>query len=147
MWDTDTVEIARGSQLTSTGRNGFVGAVRVYSNRPAFDFEAQAQTRNRNQGSNFAGALMVNAPLLQDEFAARFTAETSFGSSYIDAVNPPLVGFDVDLFAAFFGIPVISTAVFEPEFIDQRELSLQTTVLEGQLDLGATAFYYVWKDA
>ncbi|MEM9063766.1 MAG: TonB-dependent receptor, partial [Pseudomonadota bacterium] len=94
LWDVDTIEVARGPQPTSTGRNAFGGAIRIYTNDPVFEFEGAARTGYFNESGTVNGAFMVNAPLVEDELAVRITGEGSVGQSYVN-IQPVLpAGFD-----------------------------------------------------
>ncbi|MEM1162842.1 MAG: TonB-dependent receptor plug domain-containing protein, partial [Pseudomonadota bacterium] len=94
LWDVDSIEVVRGPQPTSTGRNAFGGAIRIYTNDPSFDFEGAARVGYFTEGGTVNGAMMLNVPVLEDELALRITAEGSVGQSYVD-IEPVLpAGFD-----------------------------------------------------
>ena len=93
-WDIDTVEVARGPQATSTGRNTLGGAIRVYTRDPEYFREGALRTTVTDQNS--AGLdVMFNMPLIEDQLAFRFTGEFSGGDSYItNSPNPLPIGID-----------------------------------------------------
>lgn len=93
-WDVNTVEIARGPQSSSTGRNALAGTVRVYTNDPSFDFEAALRGFGFTADGTVGGAAMVNLPLVEDQLALRFTAEGSQGESFVDSLDPTPFSFD-----------------------------------------------------
>ncbi|MEM7060217.1 MAG: TonB-dependent receptor [Pseudomonadota bacterium] len=94
LWDVDSIEVARGPQPTSTGRNAFGGAIRIYTNDPSFNLEAAARASYFTEGGTLNGAFMLNVPVLEDELAVRITGEGSIGQSYVD-IEPVLpAGFD-----------------------------------------------------
>ena len=82
-WDVSTMEIARGPQPSSTGRNALGGAIRVYTNNPTFEYEAAARLRGYTADGTADGAAMVNLPLIDNQVAFRATAEESRGDAYI----------------------------------------------------------------
>ena len=86
-WDVSTVEIARGPQPSSTGRNALGGAIRIYTNNPTFDYEAAARLRAYTTNGTGDAALMANLPLIDDQVALRLTAEESQGRAYINVVG------------------------------------------------------------
>lgn len=87
-FDLDTVEIARGPQATSTGRNAIGGAIRVYTNDPVFEAEGALRVFVNDQ-TKAGAAFMLNQPV-GDEVALRFVGEFSKGESYIDNNPAPL---------------------------------------------------------
>jgi len=90
LWDTSTVEVARGPQPTSTGtgtgtgRNAIGGAIRVFTNDPAFEQEAAARLGYFNQDGTASAAFMFNTPFADDQLALRITGELSRGESYVE---------------------------------------------------------------
>ncbi len=94
LWDLSAVEVARGPQPTSTGRNAIGGAIRVYTNDPSFETESAVRTLYRNKDHTAYGAFMVNTPLLENELAVRLTGEGSYGQSYVDIEPAVPAGFD-----------------------------------------------------
>lgn len=89
VWDLGTVEVARGPQATSTGRNALGGAIRVFTKDPVFQHEGALRFRFDSEGD--AGVdFMVNTPLIADQLAFRLTGELTDGKSYIDNHPNPL---------------------------------------------------------
>ncbi|MEM8794036.1 MAG: TonB-dependent receptor [Pseudomonadota bacterium] len=93
-WDIDTVEVGRGPQPTNTGRNAIGGAIRVFTNDPTYDLEFATRIGYFNQNGTINGAALVNIPIVEDQAALRFTAEGSFGDSFVDIVPSVPAGFD-----------------------------------------------------
>lgn len=91
-WDLSSVEVVRGPQPTSTGRNAFGGAVRIYTNDPVFVLEGAARIGVVSQDGTGTGAFMVNLPLVEDQLALRVTGEGSLGDSYVDVLPQPGFG-------------------------------------------------------
>ncbi|MEM9138555.1 MAG: TonB-dependent receptor [Pseudomonadota bacterium] len=94
LWDVDSIEVARGPQPTSTGRNAFGGAVRIYTNDPSFDLEGALRGGYFTEGGTFTSAFMVNVPVLEDQLALRITGEGTIGQSYVDIAPVLPAGFD-----------------------------------------------------
>lgn len=93
-WDTSTVEVARGPQPTSTGRNALAGAIRIFTNDPTFTYEAAGRLGGRTEDGTIEGAGMVNVPILADQLALRATIEERRGESYVDVIDPTDFGRD-----------------------------------------------------
>ena len=86
-WDVSTMEIARGPQPSSTGRNALAGAIRIYTNNPKFEYEASARLRGYTADGTADGAAMVNLPLIDNQLAFRATVEESRGDAYINVTG------------------------------------------------------------
>lgn len=91
VWDLDTLEIARGPQATSTGRNALGGAIRVFTKDPVFYREGALRLRYGYHTASDVGVdFMLNTPLIEDQVALRLTGELTKGKSYIDNQPNPL---------------------------------------------------------
>ena len=86
-WDVSSMEIARGPQPSSTGRNALGGAIRIYTNDPGFEYAAAARLRGFTADGTIDGAAMVNLPLIDNQVALRATLEESRGNAYIDVTD------------------------------------------------------------
>ena len=86
-WDVASMEIARGPQPSSTGRNALGGAIRIYTNDPGFEYDAAARLRGFTADGTVDGAAMVNLPLIDNQLALRGTVEESRGNAYIDVTE------------------------------------------------------------
>lgn len=74
LWDVEQVEIFRGPQSTTQGRNTLAGAVIINTKAPTYNFEAAARGGLANENSAlFSG--MVNIPLIKNMLAVRITAD------------------------------------------------------------------------
>ncbi|MEM8970433.1 MAG: TonB-dependent receptor [Pseudomonadota bacterium] len=94
LWDVSTIEVARGPQPTSTGRNAFGGAIRVFTNDPTFKTEVATRVGYISEQGTVSGAFMFNAPVVSDQIAVRLVGEGSFGKSYVDIAPSLPAGFD-----------------------------------------------------
>ncbi|MEM1047796.1 MAG: TonB-dependent receptor [Pseudomonadota bacterium] len=93
IWDTSVVEVARGPQATTSGRNAIGGAIRVFTNDPVFDVEGALRAGTFSQDGTYTGALLFNTPLVADTVAVRFAAEGSLGEAFVE----PLIPFQLNL--------------------------------------------------
>ena len=66
------------------------------------------------------------------------------GYTYSEAFRPG--GVDVDLFAPAFGFPV-NVAEFQPETLRQHEIFARTALWNDRVEIGTSAFYYIYEDA
>ena len=88
-WDLASVEVARGPQSASTGRNAMGGAIRVYTQAPDLaGFAAAARLKGTTQNGTLAGAGMVNLPFAAGQAAFRGAFELSEGKSYVRITDP-----------------------------------------------------------
>lgn len=90
LWDVEQVEVYRGPQSTLSGRAAMAGAIYIKTKDPTFkrEFEVQGTVgNNRHTGAAF----MVNAPLLENQVAARIAG--SFERFRSDLNAPSFVAF------------------------------------------------------
>jgi iron complex outermembrane receptor protein len=83
MWDVKQVEVLRGPQSTTQGRNAIGGAVVVETNDPVFYNEGAMRLgwETADGRANVAG--MVSGPIVDDELAYRLVASGMKGNGYI----------------------------------------------------------------
>ncbi|MEM6934349.1 MAG: TonB-dependent receptor, partial [Pseudomonadota bacterium] len=131
-WDVDSVEVARGPQPSSTGRNALAGAIRVYTNDPSFELEAAARLRGFSTDGTIDGAGMLNVPIVADQLAFRGTFEESRGEGFIDVLDPTNFSFDPEreLYRRYRG-----KLLFAPSAVPGLELQASVDFMrtEGQL--------------
>ncbi|MEM9531923.1 MAG: TonB-dependent receptor [Pseudomonadota bacterium] len=70
LWDIDQVEILRGPQSTTQGRNALSGALLIRSKDPTYEWEVAGRIRGAELGQR-QYSIMVNAPLLDEQLALR----------------------------------------------------------------------------
>ena len=74
LWDTQQVEVLRGSQSTVQGRNAIAGAVIVESKKPTYEWEGAVRARFAEFGTRqYAG--VISGPIIEDELAFRVSAD------------------------------------------------------------------------
>ncbi len=88
LWDVEAVEVARGPQATTSGRNAIGGAVRVFTNDPTFETDYALRFGAFNQDGTATAAAMYNTVLVEDQVALRFAIEGSEGEAFVDVLTP-----------------------------------------------------------
>jgi iron complex outermembrane recepter protein len=81
IWDVESVEVFRGPQSTTQGRNSIAGALFVRTKDPTYDFNGSA----RLIGGNFnqrQGSFAVGGPIVDDQIAFRVSADYREHQSY-----------------------------------------------------------------
>lgn len=73
MWDINSIEVFKGPQSTSQGKNSLAGTVVVKSNDPVFDTEGSVRLGYGSDNTQIT-SLMFNTPLSND-LALRFAGE------------------------------------------------------------------------
>ncbi|WP_028293752.1 TonB-dependent receptor domain-containing protein [Oceanobacter kriegii] len=84
VWDSEQVEVLRGPQSTTQGRNTMGGAVVMTTADPNWQPEAKLRAGYENQDAKYQLAGVVSGPLVEDQLAYRLAAEHLQGDSYID---------------------------------------------------------------
>lgn len=82
LWDMEQVEIFRGAQSTTQGRNAMAGAIYLKSKDPTFERGAAVQANIGTYGEQ-GGSLMVNGGLIDDTLAGRLTFDYQEEDGYI----------------------------------------------------------------
>lgn len=75
VWDIEQIEVYRGAQSTSHGRNSIGGMIYVKTKDPSFDWEGAARMGYRNQENYIDTAVMLSGPIVEDTLAFRVTAQ------------------------------------------------------------------------
>ncbi len=74
LWDVEQVEVFKGPQSTTQGRNTLAGAIIINTKDPTYNFEGAARAGIGTQNSaEFAG--VVNIPLVKDMLAVRIAGD------------------------------------------------------------------------
>lgn len=92
-WDLGQVEVLRGPQSTQQGRNALAGAIVIRSADPTYDFEVKGRGEV-GQRNTFGGAFALNAPIVEDKVAVRFSADHIQTDGFVE--NPTLGTEDYD---------------------------------------------------
>lgn len=98
MWDLQQIEVFRGPQSTSNGRNSIAGSVFIKTNDPTFDWEGAARVGYRNKDQYIDTAGVISGPLIDDELAFRLSVQSLNADTITDGEgyesNPP--DYDID---------------------------------------------------
>lgn len=86
LWDIGQVEVFRGPQSTSNGRNSIGGAVIVRTRDPVMRTEGALRLGYRNQGNFLDSALAFSTPIVEDELAVRLATQWINGDTYSNPV-------------------------------------------------------------
>lgn len=79
IWDIEQIEVYRGPQSTSNGRNSIGGSIYIKTADPSFEPEGAVRLGYKNNKDYVDVAVMASAPLIEDTLALRLTAQ------YLDA--------------------------------------------------------------
>ncbi len=82
LWDVEQVEIYRGAQSTTQGRNSLAGAVVMKTNDPTYEPEFIAQTNIGSYGQQGVSFVANNA-LIEDTVAGRLAVDYQTEDGYI----------------------------------------------------------------
>lgn len=83
MWDIAQVEVLRGPQSTTTGRNSLGGAIILNTKDPAWSWEGAARAGFETERGTGLLAAALSGPLVADQLAIRLAADGTRGKSYI----------------------------------------------------------------
>lgn len=92
-WDLEAIEVFRGPQSTTAGRNALAGAVYLRSKDPTFQWDAAARLRGGTNATR-EGALMINGPVVEDQLAFRVSGEYQFFDTDFRYTRLEPVGFE-----------------------------------------------------
>jgi iron complex outermembrane recepter protein len=87
VWDVARVEVFRGPQTTTQGRNSIAGAIFVKTEDPTFRPEAKARAIAGNYDT-FQGSAAVSGPLLGDQVAGRLAVDVRRHDSWVNYSGP-----------------------------------------------------------
>jgi outer membrane receptor protein involved in Fe transport len=75
IWDVEQIEVYRGPQSTSNGRNSIAGSVHINTKDPSFDWEGAARIGYRNERDYVDTSAVLSGPILRDVLAFRVDAQ------------------------------------------------------------------------
>ena len=126
IWDIEQIEVFRGPQSTSNGRNSLAGMIFIKTKDPTYDWESAARVGFRNQSNYTDTSFMTSGPLIENELAFRFTAQLLNGEGYDNSVifedNKPSFDLDETKTQRFKG-----KLLWEPKSIDNLSTLLTFT--------------------
>ncbi|WP_444932545.1 TonB-dependent receptor [Microbulbifer sp. JTAC008] len=85
IWDVEQIEVFRGPQSTSNGRNSIAGSVFIKTKDPSFDWEGAARLGYRDQDGYIDTSGMISGPIVDDTLAFRLTAQQLTGDTISNA--------------------------------------------------------------
>jgi len=88
MWDVEQLEVMRGPQSTTQGRNSIGGAIVLQTKDPTFYWEGAVRAGYEGSENKQQLAAMVSGPLIENELAFRLAANGSMGTGYINYTIP-----------------------------------------------------------
>lgn len=98
LWDMEQMEIYRGPQSTSNGRNSMAGAIYIKTKDPTEDWHGAARVGYRNEDSYVDTSVALSGPLVTDTLSFRVSAQQLNGNTITDDSgyqgNPP--DYDLD---------------------------------------------------
>jgi len=89
VWDVEQVEVLRGPQSTTQGRNALAGSVVIKTKDPTYSPEASFEGVTGTDKYR-SGAFAVSAPIVKDELAFRIAGQVFRGENGIDYVDPSI---------------------------------------------------------
>ncbi len=92
IWDLQQIEVYRGPQSTSNGRNSIGGAIFIKTKDPTFDWEAAVRAGYRNEDGYADLAGVLSGPIIEDTLAFRVSLQRLDADTITDedgfATNP-----------------------------------------------------------
>lgn len=85
-WDLSQIEILRGPQSTSQGRNSLAGAVVARTQNPTFTWDARARTTYASEDT-YQAAAAFGGPLVPDLLAFRFSVDRQYSDGSLTNVT------------------------------------------------------------
>jgi len=81
IWDVEQIEVYRGPQSTSNGRNSIGGSVYIKTKDPSFDWQGAARVGLRNKDNYVDTSAMLSGPIVDNTLAFRITAQQLNGDT------------------------------------------------------------------
>ncbi|MEM9684272.1 MAG: TonB-dependent receptor, partial [Pseudomonadota bacterium] len=141
-FDVEQTEVLRGPQTTLRGANAIAGAYIVKTKDPRYTPEAEIQGGlNWNQVSQFGYQVagMANAPLIEDQLAARFVVQYEDGRIPVRVVDPTgfaPAGTDLKSLSDFDNLALRGKLLVEPEALPKF-----SAILTGEYENGRDAIF------
>ena len=136
LWDVERVEVFRGPQTTSQGRNAIAGAIFIETKDPTFEFEGAARAQLGNYGTRQT-SVALSGPLVEDQLAARIALDWRKHRSWMNYTSPDVfVGAnreDDDY------VNARAKLLFTPEALPELEMLLTYSHLNASNPQGETA--------
>lgn len=92
IWDIQQIEVYRGPQSTSNGRNSLAGSIYIKTKDPSFDWEGAVRLGYRNNDNYVDAAAVLSGPIIEDTLAFRLSVQQLDAETITDetefATNP-----------------------------------------------------------
>lgn len=75
LWDIQQIEVFRGPQSTSNGRNSIAGSMNIKTNDPTFEPEGAVRVGYRNQDSYIDTSAVLSGPIVDEQLAGRISVQ------------------------------------------------------------------------
>lgn len=115
LWDMEQIEVFKGPQSFSQGRNAIAGAIVMTSKDPSFDWEGGAKLLAGNQKSR-QGSAVISGPIISDELAFRVSYDRQTRQSYVKLIDYEPVGSPRDIQTTTMRAKLLYTPSNFPEF-------------------------------
>ena len=93
IWDVQQIEVYRGPQSTSNGRNSIGGSIYIKTKDPTEQWEGAVRVGYRNQESYLDTSAVLSGPIIEDQLAFRISVQRLEADTITDetgfADNPP----------------------------------------------------------
>lgn len=93
IWDVQQIEVYRGPQSTSNGRNSIAGSIYIKTKEPTEQWEGAVRVGYRNQENYLDTSAVLSGPIVEDQLAFRVSAQRLAANTITDetgfADNPP----------------------------------------------------------
>jgi iron complex outermembrane recepter protein len=134
VWDVGRIEVFRGPQTTTQGRNAIAGAIFIRTNDPTYGIEARARLLAGSYDT-YQGSFVFSAPIVADQLAFRVAADlrTSRVASTTTVDNVDRADPNKD----DFGL-IRAKLLAEPEALPGLRLLLTYSHLQSQAPQGET---------
>lgn len=83
LWDFDDVQVLRGPQATTQGRNAIGGAITMNTKDPTWAWHGAVHAGYESQGDRGSFGATLSGPLVKDQLAIRLSGNGIYGNSYI----------------------------------------------------------------
>lgn len=134
MWDVEQIEILRGPQSTSMGRNALAGAVVVTTKQPTFDWDAALKT-TYGEDDTYQLAAAAGGPIVDEMLAFRLSVDHQYSDGALENVTR-----DEDDWARQDTLSFRGKLLFQPEAWNGFSATL--TYMQTDSDNGERAYAY-----
>ncbi len=139
LWDVQQIEVFRGPQSTSNGRNSIGGAVYMRTMDPTYDWDSKVRLGYRNQEQYVDSAVALSGPIVEDQLAFRVSGQYLDGKTLNKGIEYDGHAPDFDL-NGIETYRVRSKLLWEPEALPGFKAMLGYVTSREQGDTGREYF-------